>query len=82
MADKVIARLDCTFVLAGIAKASKKPYLQVSDGVEAKFVSVPKTIDEGLFVEWANDLERGDSISIEVEIDPFRGRMDLVAIPE
>jgi len=76
--SKIIGELTLTFVMGGISKKTKNPYLQVSDGVEAKFVSIPKNadIDENTFVNYS----RGDEINLQVEIDPFSGRMTLVSV--
>lgn len=70
--------MTLTFVMGGISKKTKKPYLQVSDGVEAKFINIPKglDIDEETFSEY----KRGDQIRLQVDVDPFGGRMTLTSL--
>ena len=69
-----------TFVMGGVSKKTKKLYLQVSDGVEAKFVNFAKdaNFSEDIFAEY----ERGDTINLDIEVDPFSGRMTLIGIAE
>ena len=78
MKTKLNGEMTLTFVMGGISKKTKKPYLQVSDGVEAKFISIPKDmeVNEETFAEY----ERGDEITVDVLIDPFGGRMTLNTI--
>jgi len=53
-----------TFIMGGISKEKKKPYLKVSNGVKEIFVTIPKgvTISEGQFA----DYEEGDQIKLRV----------------
>lgn len=67
-----------TFVMGGVSKKTKKLYLQVSDGVEAKFINFAK---DSQFPEDAFDqYSRGDTINLDIEVDPFAGRMTVVGI--
>jgi len=78
MSIKIAGEVTLTYVNGGISKEKKNPYLQVSDGVEAKFINIPKNIDREAFTEFCSERERGDQITVEVEVDPFSGRMTLI----
>jgi len=60
-------QVEMTFVMGGISKEKKKPYLQMSNGVEAKFMRLSKKfpVDEDTF----SDLEKGDIVALEIETD-------------
>jgi len=64
---KLTGRLEATFVMGGISKEKKRPYLQVSNGIEAKFMRLSRRfpVDEETF----SDFEKGDIVTLEVETD-------------
>ena len=66
------------YVFGGISNKSNKPYLQVSDGIEAKFVNLSKdlAITPDTFAEY----ERGDAINLEIEVEPLAGRVTVLSI--
>jgi hypothetical protein len=67
--------LTLAFVMGGISSKSNKPYLQVSDGVEARFVDVSNVpVDEDTFA----DYNRGDEISLTVEVNPFSSKITVL----
>jgi len=78
MNSKIKGRIVCTFVRGGISKEKKNPYLQVSDGVEAIFITIPKTLD--IDSDTFSTLERGEQITLDVEVDVFANRTYLVDI--
>jgi len=80
MKSKIVGTITATFVRGGISKEKKNPYLQVSDGVEAIFITIPKDID--IDKDTFNSFERGDSMTLEVEVDVFANRVTLVDIKE
>jgi len=82
MQSKMTGELTLTFVMGGISKESKKPYLQCSDGVEAKFISIPKELQGDVSPETFAQYTRGDLVTLRVEVDPFGGRITLLQIPE
>lgn len=62
--------IDAVFVMAGISAKSQKPYLQVSDGVEAKFLQLAPEVD----IESFSDLHRGDIVALRLRSFPVSGR--------
>jgi len=82
MQSKLRGELTLTYVNGGISKESKRPYLQMSDGVEAKFVSIPKAMAGDVTPETFARFERGDLITIQCEVDPFASRITLLELPE
>jgi len=78
ISSKLTGDVTFTYVMGGISKKTKNAYLQVSDGVEAKFVQIPKemNVDEDTFSEYT----RGDEINMTIEVDPFSGRMTVLEI--
>jgi len=73
---KIKGRISAVFVIGGISKEKKRPYLQVSDGIEAQFFNFAK--DSSLTADDFKDLERGDQIDLEVEVDPFSKRVTVL----
>lgn len=64
-----IGTIEMTYVMGGISTKSgtPKPYLQLSNGIEAKFFKVAKdfTVTENTF----SDLERGDRVVVDMSTD-------------
>jgi len=71
--------MTLTYVMGGISKTTKKPYLQVSDGVTAEFVNIPPTLE--VTAETFSGFKRGAQIELEVEVDPFAQRIVLLEVP-
>lgn len=65
--NKLQGEVQMTFVMGGMSKEKNKPYLQVSNGIEAKFMRLSKEFDvnEKTFSEY----EKGDSIYLNIETD-------------
>jgi len=65
--NKLQGELTMTFVMGGMSKEKNRPYLQVSNGIEADFVKLSKKfgVDENTFSSY----EKGDEITLEVEFD-------------
>jgi len=65
--QKLKGTLEMTYVFGGLSNEKKKPYLQVSNGIEAKFLKLSKDFDvnENTF----SSFEKGDIITLEVEFD-------------
>jgi len=76
MNNKLTGVVTLAFVMGGVSNKTKKPYLQVSNGLEAFFVTIGKDveIDENTF----NDLEEGDEITIEVAQKVGSSRVTLI----
>jgi len=63
--SKLKGVIEVVYVFSGVSKKNEKPYLQLSNGIEASFVKVAKGID----IEPFSKLEKGDTISVEIEAD-------------
>jgi len=59
--------VEMTFVMGGMSKEKNKPYLQVSNGIEAKFLRLSKTFD--VDSETFSQIEKGDIVTLEIETD-------------
>lgn len=64
-----IGTIEMTYVMGGISNKSGTPkgYLQLSNGIEAKFFKLAKTFI--VTDETFSDLERGDRVSVEMSTD-------------
>jgi len=60
--------IEVVFVMGGVSKLKKTAYLQVSDGIEAKFCNLSKgfrqSIDDSTFASYS----KGDSITLSYEV--------------
>jgi len=72
--NKLIGTVQMTYVMGGISKEKGRPYLQVSNGIEAKFLKLAKDIQ--LNEDTFSLFERGDTISVQIETDGI----DIVVI--
>jgi len=70
--------IDVLYVFSGKSKGTGNPYVQVSDGLEAHFVSIPK--DSKITADSFSGFEKGQQIQIEVETNPLSGRTTLVSV--
>jgi hypothetical protein len=77
MNEIIRGKITVTFVSGGISQKGN-PYLSVSDGVEPKFVSIPESFK--ITADTFREYERGDEISLEVDVNPFTGRMTLIKL--
>jgi len=70
--------IDAIFVMGGISPKSKNLYLQVSDGISAEFISIPKNSEfpDNIFEKY----ERGDTITLELSVSPFSKRATLLNV--
>jgi hypothetical protein len=77
MQTKLTGDVTLTYVMGGISKKSDKPYLQLSDGIEAKFVNLDDDLDikESTF----SDFERGQEIDVTIEVDVLSGRVKILS---
>ena len=64
---KLMGLVEMTFVMGGLSKEKSTPYLQTSNGIEAKFMRLSRAFDVGK--NTFSDFEKGDTISLEVETD-------------
>jgi len=69
--------LSLMFIMAGVSKKNNKPYLQVSDGIEAKFVAFE---DGATFPEELKTYKKRDIIKLRLRLEPFNAQPTLVAI--
>jgi len=78
MNPNIEAEVTLAYVMGGISSKTKKPYLQVSNGVEAFFVTIGKgvEIDENTF----SDLEEGDEITLQVKQKIGSSRVTLLGV--
>ena len=67
--QKIEAELTMIFVMGGISKEKKKPYLQVSNGIETGFVTLPKNMP--IEDDFLSKYERGDEITFVAELFPL-----------
>jgi len=65
--NKLQGQVEMTFVMGGLSKEKNKPYLQVSNGIEAKFMRLSKQFD--VDADTFSDLEKGDVVTLEIETD-------------
>jgi len=77
---KQIIEAEFTFIRGGLASKTNRPYLQVSNGIEALFITIPKTasVDAETFA----DYEEGDIINLKVSILPGSPTVTLVDFVE
>lgn len=76
METKLKGEVTLSYVFGGISKKTGKPYLQVSDGIEAKFVNLSEDcrVTEDTFSEY----ERGEAITLVMERDAIADRGPVV----
>jgi len=67
MNEKLRGVVEVTFVMGGLSKEKSKPYLQISNGIEAKFAKLHK--DFPIAKDTFSDYEKGDVVRMEVETD-------------
>jgi len=70
MQNYVEGTIEVTYVFSGVSAKTQRPYLQVSDGIEAKFLS----LSPDLSIETFTGLERGDVVSLRIRSFPISGR--------
>jgi hypothetical protein len=68
----ITGEINCQYVRSGKGKKGNL-WVQLSDGVEPKFFT---TLDLADF----EDCERGDTITVEMEIDPFTARGTVTSV--
>jgi len=64
---KLQGQVQMTFVMGGLSKEKNKPYLQVSNGIEAKFMRLSRDFD--VDKDTFSDFEKGDVVTLEIETD-------------
>jgi len=64
---KLQGQVQMTFVMGGLSKEKNKPYLQVSNGIEAKFMRLSRDFD--VDKDTFSDFEKGDIVTLEIETD-------------
>jgi len=62
---KLQGTIEVVYVFSGMSSKNNKPYLQLSNGIEASFVKVSPTIEIGDFSKYA----KGDIIEVQIEAD-------------
>jgi len=74
----IVGIIEAIFVMGGVSAKTKKLYLQVSDGISAEFIAIPKDTDlqDSVF----DNYSRGDKITIEVEVSPFSKKATLLSV--
>lgn len=68
----ITGEVTCQFVRAGKGKKGNN-WVQLSDGIEPKFFTAVDLAD-------FEDTERGDTITVEIEVDPFTGRGTVTSV--
>lgn len=65
--NKLQGQVEMTFVMAGLSKEKKRPFIQLSNGIEAKFLRLSKKfhVDDETF----SDFEKGEVVVVEIETD-------------
>jgi len=63
--NKLTGEIEVIYVFSGVSSKNNKPYLQLSNGIEASFVKVDKNIE----IERFKNLEKGETISVQIEAD-------------
>lgn len=79
MKNELHGELTTTFVRGGISKEKKNPYLQISDGIDSKFVTISDEITKDEFSSFVEQYERGDEITLSVKIDTS-GKITLLSV--
>jgi len=59
--------VEMTFVNGGLSKEKQRPYLQVSNGIEAKFLKISPLFE--VSKDTFSSYEKGSIISLEIETD-------------
>jgi len=62
---KLSGSIEVVYVFSGTSTKNNKPYLQLSNGIEASFVKVSPNIEIGDFSKY----KRGDVIDVNIEAD-------------
>jgi len=62
---KLEGTIEVVYVFSGTSSKNNKPYLQLSNGIEASFVKVSPNIEIGDFSKF----EKGDTIEVQIEAD-------------
>lgn len=68
--------IEVVYVMGGISSKNNRPYLQVSDGIEAKFLNLSKDIDPTVFAKY----DRTDPITLLVETNPLTGSTKVLEV--
>jgi len=64
---KAETTVEMIFVMGGISNEKKKPYLQLSNQIEAKFMRIHK--DFQVEKDTFSDLEKGETVFVSIETD-------------
>jgi len=62
---KLQGTIEVVYVFSGLSEKNKRPYLQLSNGIEASFVKVSPKIEIGDFAKF----EKGDIVEVAIEAD-------------
>lgn len=76
METKLKSTVELAYVIGGISQKSGKPYLQLSDGVEAKFVTLSPELQ--ITTDTFASLERGDTLKVVIEREALADRNPVV----